>query len=177
MKKRACLAVLAVSLALILLPGMAAPAFAASARASGAALRNAQQGESWRHWRWGCYRSTCGWWAPDHHFYPQENNQYFRGSSNSGNYQRFTGSNLGNTGNQGHNRNIDQDNSVNGGNQMINQGRRRGFWRNNQYYWGEGNGRNILIYNGYNEGNSGNQGLNDGINQDNSTNSGNQLVN
>ncbi len=161
MKKALYLVMFTLSGFLLLLPGMALPAFAASARVTTTALKSASRGAT----------GAPPW------LYPQENNQYFHGSSNSGNYQRFTGHNLGNTGNQGYNRNVNQGNSTNGGNSLINQSLRRGYRRNNQFYWGQGNNSNTLIYEGDNEGNSGNQGLNDGINQDNSTNAGNQVVN
>src|SRR5579883_2453705 len=104
---------------LLVLPPMAGTAFAASAH------RNGTRG-SGRGWNW-----DGGW-----DLLPQEHNQFFSGNSNSGNTARFVGHNQGNTGNQGHNRGFTQDNGFNGGNQVVNGGRRRGYRRSNQFYRG-----------------------------------------
>lgn len=179
MKKGLYPVILALLSALLLLPGLALPVAAASARVTATVHRSASQRIAGRHpgWIWRREGGLYGWWSPNGQFYPQVNNQFFRGNSNSGNTEHYTGRNQGNTGNRGHNRGVNQDNSGNSGNQLVNQRGKRGYRVNNQYYWGNSNTNNSESYRGVNQANSGNQGLNDGFNQDNNTNSGNQVVN
>jgi hypothetical protein len=148
---------------LLVLPPMAGAAFAASAH------RDVARGSGQGGWGWN--------WDGGWDLSPQENNQFFSGNSNSGNSARFVGHNQGNTGNQGHNRGFSQDNGFNGGNQVMNGGRRRGYRRSNQIYRGNSYVGNNLTFQGDNQGNTGNQGFNEGINQDNTNNAGNQIVN
>jgi len=148
---------------LLLLPPISGSALAASVQ------RNAAQGAAQGGWGW----TEDGGWDR----WPQEYDQCFSGNSNSGNTARFVGRNQGNTGNQGRNRGVTQDNGFNGGNQVVNGGRRRGYRRSIQCYRGNSYVRNTIIFQGVNQGNTGNQGLNEGVNQDNTNNAGNQIVN
>lgn len=179
MKKSLYLAVYALLGTLLLLAGMALPAGAASAHTATTAFRSAKQGMagSRPRWVWGRDSGLYGWWSPDGQFYPQVNNQFFRGNSDSGHIDRYTGRNQDNNGNQGYNRGVNQNNGGNNGNQLVNQRSKRGYRINNQYRWGNSNINNYASHQGVNQGNTGNQGLNDGFNQDNDTNNGNQVVN
>ncbi|MEO7020324.1 MAG: hypothetical protein ABI234_09265 [Ktedonobacteraceae bacterium] len=84
---------------------------------------------------------------------------------------------MSNDGNRGYNGGLNQDNSGNDGNQLINQGRTRGYQEHNQYLQGCISVGNRTYYLGNNQGNGGNGGRNTGFNQDNSSNRGNQLIN
>ncbi|WP_201380622.1 hypothetical protein [Ktedonobacter sp. SOSP1-85] len=115
----------------------------------------------------------------------QVNNQYSSGNDggiNSNNYY-YWGSNQGNDGNRGYNSGNNMDNSSNSGNQVINQDsfieNQVNTQKNNQYSSNNDNGfdSNNAYYYGYDQGNSGNRGYNLGNNQDNSSNSGNQVNN
>jgi hypothetical protein len=110
MKKVVGISLLLTIIALSCLANMASPAFAATNRASvathaqtsitiaRAASRDLQALPAWRH--------------------PRRNNQFFSGNSDSFRSSFFCGHNQRNTGNQGVNWGIIQDNSSNTGNLM-----------------------------------------------------------
>lgn len=154
---------------LLLLPGMAMSASAASALV---ALPTTQRNVTTTN------KSKV--WHPARHGYygaPQVNNQYFRGNGNTGNHVSAVGNNLNNTGNPGWNRRYIQDNTLNAGNQLANTHSRSGYQINNQHYVGNGNVGNTFFFKGNNQGNSANTGVNDGVVQDNNSNGGNQILN
>jgi|GEM_PF-3544670 len=154
---------------LLLLPGMAMPAFAASAQAAIPAMQ-----------RNVATTNGSKVWHPVRHGYygaPQINNQYFHGNGNTGNHISAVGNNLNNTGNPGWNRRYIQDNTINAGNQLANTHPQSGYQINNQHYVGNGNVGNTFFFKGSNQGNSSNPGVNDGVIQDNNSNGGNQILN
>ncbi|HEY0754431.1 MAG TPA: hypothetical protein VGD98_10745 [Ktedonobacteraceae bacterium] len=179
MKKGLCRAFFCLALACGCLLASALPAFAASERSASsvqrARLTTSVHKVKKRNW----YLSHQAWrryaYEGDSR---QEINQFRQGNSNHDN-PTFTrgGHGQGNSGNYGYNRGHSQDNSLNGGNQIINTSRLKGYRRINQYSFGNSNYRNsITHYGGYDQGNTGNSGSNKGLNQDNSSNSGNQIV-
>lgn len=118
---------------------------------------------------WHPYHSGAG---------SSEINQYFHGNTDFNHFKYVVGtSREENSGNVGYNRGHNQDNSTNGGNQMLLSGRPIRYRRVNQYYYGNSHfNRRGYRFNGYDEINSGNDGTNRGVNQDNSTNGGNQII-
>jgi len=111
----------------------------------------------------------------------QQNNQGFQGITHSGNSALLIGHNEGNSGNPGLNRGFNQDDSVDGGNQVAGQRKAIGVQANNQLITGHGgsgsNSGNSSTNIGFDQGNSGNSGINLGNNQDNAGNFGNQVNN
>lgn len=111
----------------------------------------------------------------------QQNNQGFQGVTHSGNSALLVGHNEGNSGNPGLNRGFNQDDSVDGGNQVAGQRKAIGVQANNQLIAGHGDGvsnsGNSSTSIGFDQGNSGNSGINLGNNQDNAGNFGNQVNN
>lgn len=111
----------------------------------------------------------------------QQNNQGFQGVTHSGNNALLIGHDEGNSGNPGVNRGFNQDDSVDGGNQVAGQRKAIGVQANNQLITGHGGGAsnsgNSSTSIGFDQGNSGNSGVNLGNNQDNAGNFGNQVNN
>lgn len=155
------------------LPADAAPVAVKTSVISHLSTRDVQRWKGRRGWQtrfWRGRRSHGGPGIP-------EINQYFHGNTDYNHFYYIVGVNRqANSGNVGVNRGHNQDNSVNGGNQMLLSGRLR-YRRVNQYYYGNShfNRRSIRI-GGYDQVNSGNDGWNRGVNQDNSSNGGNQIV-
>ncbi len=107
----------------------------------------------------------------------QQNSQFLAGS-NGGLNSTFVGAHQGNSGNQGLNRGLNQDNGGNSGNQISGQRKIIEFQNNDQQVQGgSDNSSSSSTYSGIDQGNSGNQGINRGFNQDNAGNSGNEVNN
>jgi len=179
-KKGLCLLFMGILITLLSLPGTVSPAFAAPARVAVSTINITSATTVQMSWGRGWHRAPVHWRRPLAHRYygaPQVNNQYFWGEGNSGNTTHSVGQNQANTGNEGLNHGVAQDNSINAGNQMINRHEPRGYRINNQYFYGRGNTHNTFIVRGHNQDNSGNEGVNRGVVQDNSTNAGNQMIN
>lgn len=180
MRKGLFLVILSVTLACLGLSGTALPAFAAPARLT--ASVNLESGATPVHkWRRGSHSPGLAGRRRFYHrgFGSHELNQSHWGNSNYNNpVYTVGGHGQGNAGNAGHNRGHNQDNSLNGGNQLVALHRLRGYRRINQDYYGNSNYNNSAVHRGgYNQGNTGNSGTNDGLNQDNDSNGGNQIIN
>lgn len=179
-RKGLCLLILSVLLACLWLASTAVPVFAAPAHVA-IPVHQVSRAHPLQRWqRGGRYPGRIGWWRFPHRSYgSQELNQTYRGNSNFNNpIYTVGGHGQGDSGNAGHNRGHNQDNSSNGGNQLVTLHRLRGYHRINQCYYGNSNYNNSVVHRGgYDQGNTGNAGTNDGLNQDNSSNSGNQILN
>lgn len=174
------LLLLSVLLACLCLAGTAVPAFAASAQVAISAHQASSAVPVHRWKRGNRYPGRAGWRRFPHGGYgSQELNQSHWGDTNYNNpVYTIGGHGQGDSGNDGHNRGHNQDNSINGGNQLVTVQRLRGYHRINQCYYGNSNYNNGVVHRGgYDQGNTGNAGTNDGLNQDNSANGGNQIVN
>ncbi len=113
----------------------------------------------------------------------QQNTQQYRGNSFFNDHGLHVGQNQANSGNEGANHGLSQDNSANAGNQVSGQRKVIKTQINNQFFHpGEGSGsgsgsNNTSTFIGAFQGNSGNSGINLGNNQDNSGNFGNEVNN
>lgn len=107
----------------------------------------------------------------------QVNNQHVHAvARNSGN-KYYRGYGQGNSGNRSYNHGYNEDDSDNGGNQVVNHRGITRYSRNNQYFQIKATNSFNYHYAGYLQGNSGNGGENSGYNRDNSENFGNQVIN
>jgi hypothetical protein len=176
-RKGLCIAIVSVLLAGQCLLGTALPAFAAPARVTTSAFQSVVTTQTYRGRRW--HHSPARLW----HFHHRrltglEINQYHRGDSSHGiPIVTYGGYGQEDSGNDSYNRGHNQDNSSNGGNQLIVSPRLSEYRRINQYSVGNSNYHNSFTHwGGYNQHNSGNSGHNSGLNQDNSENGGNQII-
>ncbi|HXR65841.1 MAG TPA: hypothetical protein VN729_07955 [Ktedonobacteraceae bacterium] len=177
MRKGFCIAIMSLLLAGQCLLGTALPAFAAPARVTTSAFQSVlttsiYRGRGWHH-------SPARWWH-FHHWGSAglEINQYHQGDSDHDiPVVTYGGHGQEDSGNTSDNRGHNQDNSSNGGNQLIVSPRLSEYRRINQYSVGHSNYRNSFTHwGGYDQHNSGNSGHNIGLNQDNSENGGNQII-